>query len=256
MTASEFLPQELVQAIAEDGEALAMLHDRELTPEFMAVLREVSFPGNLGLLPRGEFAETAWNMMKHAVEQWPVTPGPGTAGMDAEMDELAAEYAAIYLTGAYGASPCESVWVDDDHLVCQESMFELREIYAAAGLETVSWRHRPDDHLVLQLLYISHAARRAEGDEDWRALAKVMDEHLLRWLPDFSNRVVSRTSQAFYGALALLTDAWCSQVRHVLSLALGEPRPTREEVEERLRPARNPVAAVPLTFMPGVAPSW
>lgn len=253
MTASEslqLLPLELVQAIAEDGEALAMLHDRELTPEFMAVLRELAFPGNLGLLPQGEFAETAWGMMKHAVAQWPETPGV------AEMDELAAEYAAIYLTGAYGASPCESVWVDDDHLVCQETMFQLREIYGAAGLETVSWRHRPDDHLVLQLLYISHAARNAGSREDWRALAKVMDEHLLRWLPDFSNRVVSRTSQAFYGALALLTDAWCSQVRNVLALALDEPRPTREEIEERLRPAQNPVAAVPLKFMPGVAPSW
>ena len=35
------------------------------------------------------------------------------------MDGLAADFAAIYLTAAYGASPSESYWLSDDHLVCQ-----------------------------------------------------------------------------------------------------------------------------------------
>jgi hypothetical protein len=30
----------------------------------------------------------------------------------------------IYLTGAFGASPCESYWLSDDHLVCQDAMFD------------------------------------------------------------------------------------------------------------------------------------
>ena len=57
--------------------------------------------------------------------------------------------------------------IDDEHLTCQRSMFELREIYAVAGLSGVDWRQRPDDHLVLQLIFIAHAARAAASRDDW-----------------------------------------------------------------------------------------
>ena len=71
-----------------------------------------------------------------------------------ELDELAADYAAIYLNNRFGASPYESVWLSDEHLACDRSMFELREIYAAAGWQVSDWRSRFDDHLVLQLQYL------------------------------------------------------------------------------------------------------
>ena len=58
------------------------------------------------------------------------------------LDDLAADYAAIYLNNSLGASPYESVWLDDDHLACQRPMFELREIYAEAGFKAVDWRSR------------------------------------------------------------------------------------------------------------------
>jgi TorA maturation chaperone TorD len=74
----------------------------------------------------------------------------------ASLDELAADYAAIYLNNSLGASPYESVWLSDDHLACAAPMFELRELYAAAGLRAADWRSRFDDHFVLQLQYLQH----------------------------------------------------------------------------------------------------
>ena len=239
------LPRELLEALAEDAEALAALHDRELTAETIAALREVGFPANLGLLPAGEHSIEAWHLMAAALEE----TDPGA------LDQLAVDYAAIYLTGAYGASPCESVWTDDDHLACQDAMFGLREIYAAAGLAAEDWRRRPDDHLVLQLLYIAHALRRSDGAEELRRLAAMMDEHLLRWLPDFAARVAARAETPFFAVLGRLTFAWGEQLRDLLAESLGEPRPTREDIESRLRP--QPRAAVaPLAYLPGAAPSW
>lgn len=243
---SGVLSRELAEALAEDAEALAALHDRELTAETIAALREVGFPANLGLLPKGERAQQAWRMMAAAL---PREADPAT------LDRLAVDYAAIYLTGAYGASPCESVWLDDDHLACQGPMFALRELYAAAGLAAVDWRKRPDDHLVLQLLYLAHALRRAEGPDALRRLAAMMDEHLLRWLPDFAARVAERCELPFYAVLAGLTFLWCEQLRDLLAERLGEPRPTHEAIEARLSPARQ-AEPVPLAYMPGVAPSW
>lgn len=239
------LPGELAQVLAEDAEAIAALHDRELTTETLAALREVGFPANLGLLPAGEQSLEAWRLMAAALEETSA----------ADLDLLAADYAAIYLTGAYGASPCESVWLDDDHLACQAPMFELRKLYAEAGLAAMDWRKRPDDHLVLQLLFIAHALRRSGGVDELRRLAAMLDEHLLRWLPDFAARVAARAETPFFAVLGRLTFAWCEQLRDLLAESLGEPRPTREEIEARIKPQRR-VEAAPLAYMPGAAPSW
>ena len=239
------LARELAEALAEDAEALAALHDRELTAETLAALREVGFPANLGLLPAGEPSLEVWRLMAAALAETHA----------ADLDLLAADYAAIYLAGAYGASPCESVWLDDDHLACQAPMFELRRLYAEAGLAAAEWRKRPDDHLVLQLLYIAHALRRAAGADDIRRLAAMLDAHLLRWLPDFAARIAARAETPFFAVLGRQTFAWVEQLRDLLAERLGEARPTREEIEARLRPQRR-VEAAPLAYMPGAAPSW
>lgn len=240
------LSRELAEALAEDAEALATLHDRELTAETIAALREVGFPSSLGLLPADERARQTWRMMAEAL------PLEVDAAM---LDRLAADYAAIYLTGAYGASPCESVWLDDDHLACQAPMFALRKLYAEAGLAAADWRKRPDDHLVLQLLYIAHVLRRGEEPDELRRLAAMMDEHLLRWLPDFAARVTERGELPFFAVLAGLTFLWCEQLRDLLAERLGEPRPTREAIEARIKPSRD-AEPVPLAYLPGAAPSW
>jgi TorA maturation chaperone TorD len=240
------LSRELAEALAEDAEALATLHDRELTAETIAALREVGFPASLGLLPADERARQTWRMMAEAL------PLEVDAGL---LDRLAVDYAAIYLTGAYGASPCESVWLDDDHLACQGPMFALRQLYAEAGLAAADWRRQPDDHLVLQLLYLAHVLRRAEEPDALRRLTAMMDEHLLRWLPDFAGRVADRCELPFFAVLAGLTLLWCEQLRHLLAECLGEPRPTHEAIEARLRPSQR-TEAVPLAYLPGAAPSW
>jgi TorA maturation chaperone TorD len=206
---------EILTALADDAEALAALHDRELTPPMLQALRQTGFPDSLGLLPTTDSAHSAWQAMAQAIADLPNSPTPQ------DMDELASEYAAIYLTSAYGASPCESAWTDDEHLNCQAAMFEWREIHAAAGLAATDWRQRPDDHLVLQLLHIAHTARKARTDEDWHRLATVFDKHVLRWLPAFATRVAAHAPSGFYAALAILTAVWAETARSAVDTGLG-----------------------------------
>ena len=213
--------------LAEDAESLAALHDKELTAALIAALQEANFPVCLGLMPVTAAAVEAWRAMAEGVASLPAHPDTGA------LDALAAEYAAIYLTGAYGASPHESVWTDDDHLTCQTAMFQWRDIHAESGLATPDWRQRPDDHLVLQLLYLAHAARRAATADAWQRLAKILDEHTLRWLPDFAARVAARSESPFYAGLAVLTAAWVDSARDLIARQLNEPRPSREDVEAR-----------------------
>jgi TorA maturation chaperone TorD len=250
------------QAMSEDAATLALLHDRELTPKVLADLKAIGFPGNFGMLPRGEKEQAVFEMMRDTVAVLPDEPDV------VYMDNLAADYASIYLTGALDLSPFESFWISDEHLLCQEAMFDMRSLYAADGLAVPDWRQRPDDHLVYQLEFLSkRLAMLADGIaahdivnaySRWRGVAVLLDYHLLRWLPDFSIRVTQRCDTEFYGALALLTDAWCEQLRDMIAVHLGEPRPSKDEVEAILRPrAPREVPPTPIHFMPGIGgPSW
>jgi TorA maturation chaperone TorD len=238
-------PAELAAVVAEDLRTLAALQDRELDAAAIRALKAVGFPGGLGLLPEGEAMRRAVDLLARAIDQLPDPPGP------AELDALAADYAAIYLTGALGASPCESVWLSEDHLTCQEPMFEIRRLYAEQGLRASDWRARPDDHLVLQLQFLARRFEDGRGAGQVRESARFLDEHLLRWIGDFAQRVASRCDTPFYAGLALLSAAYCDSLRDILARWLGEPRPSAEQIAERARP--DPPAA-PLRFVPG--PGW
>ena len=242
------LPEALAEGLAEDAETLALLQDRELNAETLSCLRHLAFPGNLALQADGE-AVKAHQLMTTAMATLPAKFDQAT------LDELAADFAAIHLNGGYGASPSESVWLSDDHLICQESMFALRRIYAAKGLAAPDWRLRPDDHLVYQLQFVGHCLRTGRSDDDWRALAVFLDEHPLRWLGDFAQRVAHRCDTAFYAALSLLTAAWVEQLRNVLAALLKEARPNRETIEARMQRTPKPADSVPLAFVPGMGPT-
>lgn len=246
------LSPEVGRALAADFASLAVLHDAELSAALIAELRQVGFPESMAMLPCDDRAGDCRSAMASALAMLPATPDTAC------LDELAADYAAIYLTAAYGASPSESYWLSDDHLVCQEAMFELRKLYRTHGLAAPNWRRRPDDHLVYQLQFLARCLELLAGDDDWRAVAGFLDFHLLRWLPDFSRRVAERCDTPFYAALMLLTDAWCRQLRELIATHLDEVPPTPEEIAATLASRRVVQAeAVPLQFFPGGAgPSW
>jgi putative dimethyl sulfoxide reductase chaperone len=249
-------------AWSDDAATLALLHDRELGPAVLASLKALGFPANLGMVPHDEQGRQVFDAMRDTLAHMPDAPDT------LYMDNLAADFAAVYLTGALDASPFESFWISDEHLLCQESMFEMRALYAAEGLRVPDWRLRPDDHLVFQLHFLARRLERVASGmatnnaqtaaEQWRSLAVFLDHHLLRWLPDFARRVSQRCDSAFYAALALVTDVWCQRLRDVIATHLGEPRPSKDEVEAILRGhATDEVQPEPIRFMPGIGgPSW
>ena len=222
----------LLGAVADDLRELARLHDAEPDRELLRALGEVEFPSNLGLRlvsPRGRDARA---LMRRALAELPDPVDEAT------LDALAADFAAIYLHGGLHASPYESAWLDDDGLVCQEPMLEVRAWYRGHGLAVENWRKRPDDHLAYELEFLAHLLAESRPPDALRAAARFADEHLLRWLPDFAERVAARCATPFFAGVALLSAAYVDELRDLLAELLGEPRPARAEVEERLRAAR------------------
>ena len=191
---------------AEDLAALAWFHEAERSPALIAALHEGGFPGGLGVLPADAPALLRFAAAVADVAGVRPDDAPGLA------DELAADFAAIYLTHALRASPCESVWRDEDHLMLQGSVFDVRARYQAHGVVARNWRLLPDDHLSNELAFVAHLLGCAQAD----AAAHFLDAHLLVWLPDFAERVASRAATRFYATLADVTLAAVRAVRERL----------------------------------------
>jgi len=233
---------------AEDLQLLAILHDREPDARLLQQLKHAHFPKALGLNLESESGLQALDLMHKAIQTLP------EAIPTRLLNELAADYASIYLNHNIHASPEESVWLDEDNLICQDSMFQVRSWFEKHNLEISNWRTRPDDHLVYQLQFIAHLLSENDDIETLEEAATFMDEHLLRWLGDFGRRVSQRCDTPYFAGVAALTAAYCEELRDLLAEILQQPRPSKEEIEERMQPAQQS-EPVPVKFIPGIGPA-
>jgi TorA maturation chaperone TorD len=235
--------------VSADLMMLARLQDLELDATGLRQLQDKQFPHSLALQLENPVADEAIQLLAAALVEI------GSEPQDQVLDELSADFANIYLINQYSASPCESVWIDEDGLTMQEPMFQIRKWYQRYRLEVPDWRQRTDDHLVFQLQFIASLVE--QGDEtSLRDVCRFMDEHILRWIDDFSRRVASRAITPFYAGLAILTATYLDEIREILGLVLGEPRPSEEDIEQRMKPITQVEVPVPEAFVPGVSPSW
>jgi TorA maturation chaperone TorD len=237
------------KAIAEDLRLLAFLHDREPELETVRKLRGHSFQDWLGLTLGSKGARECIEVFDRALEALPRDPDRTV------LDNLAADYADIYFTYRYRASPTESVWLDDDGLERQSTMFQVRDWYRRYGLVVHDRLGRPDDHLVLQLSFLAELFGRADGGGTLKDAARFMDAHLLRWVGQFCGRVASRCAAPFFAGLALATAAYLEEIRIFLTEATGEPR--RDPAACSPPDAGNePGASEEPAYVPGTAPGW
>lgn len=255
--APDVLLTELCRAIAQDLSQLAVLHNRELDATCIDDLQQADFPVGLGLCLQSDLACEAASVLTAALLDIGRDPG------EAAVDDLAADYADIYLNYTLQTSPFESVWLDEESLAMQQPMFQVRDWYRRYDIAAGDWRTRADDFLGYQLAFLAYllgSCTEVPDDESaanvLRDTAAFMDEHLLRWLAGFAQRIAHRCATPFYAGLAMLTAAYVEELRELLVEILAEPRPEPELIEERMRPKISVTVEPPAPYVPGVAPSW
>lgn len=239
---------EMCRAVAGDLSLMSKLHDVEPDEGFLLLLCKDGFSKSLGLRLKSDKGLKSLDFFDQTLKSLPEQLASET------MDELAADYASIYLNYGIKASPEESVWIDEENLACQNSMFQVRNCYERHGLGVENWRKRPDDHLVLELQFLQFLFETGSALEAMREAAQFMDEHLLRWLMQFANRVSARCDTPYFAGAALITAYYCEELRDLLAAILNEPRPTTEEIDERMQPMQ-PVEEVPQQYVPGIGPA-
>lgn len=230
---------------------LIRFHDREADQALITDLWASGYADLLALAVEGPEAEAAVRGFHQVLAGFPRPVPP------ALLDDLAADYADAYLNHGFRASPCESVWMTEDHLERQEPMFLVRDWYQHYGLNVPDWRLRPDDHLVHELQFVAHLLRLG-SDGTLTDAAVFLDRHLLPWVPDFCARIATRARHPFQAAIALVTRAVLDALRADLACVTGRAPailPHAWALQE-IRAARQEEADEERPFQPGAAESW
>lgn len=106
------------------------------------------------------------------------------------------------------ACPYESVYLNEEHLTFGSQTLAVRRWYHRYGLRAPAEGREPDDHIGLELGFVSHlclqALRAAEDNDDEMlsehcgALGEFLDDHLLRWGNTCLEHVAAQASTSFY----------------------------------------------------------
>jgi TorA maturation chaperone TorD len=175
--------------------------------------------------------------------------------MDEVLEELACDYAGIYLTHQCGVSPCESPWLDEDHLERQQPMFDVRDWYHHHGMQAKDWRKRPDDHLATQLVFVAHLMRSPQVPLS--EAAHFLDEHLLKWLGSFAQKVAPRCATPFYAGLTMLSAAYLEELRDMIEALTGLDRPLPQEQKQQGETVEIGEEGLDITMPPDTGgPGW
>ena len=237
------------EAVGDDLRLIASLHDREIDAVGIAQLRAIEFPSGLGLNLSKPAGKQAQMEMTNVLAELPDKLD------QAMIDELAVDFAAIYLTHRYRAAPTESVWLDKDHLERQQPMFQARAAYRRRGLKVIDWHKRSEDHLVTQLHFLAHLIGECDDEVALAEAGTFLDQHLLRWIGEFARTVAERCSARFYGTLSLLTAAYLDDLRDVLAQLLDQPRPEIKALEYIAAPT-NEAEQLSSPVAPIAGPGW
>lgn len=121
------------------------------------------------------------------------------------------------------ACPYESVYLSDEHLTFEQQTLGVRTFYNRFGVEAPSIGKEPDDHIGLELSFISHlcvlgldAIEASDADAETAMIASIgdfLEQHLLLWVDDCLDRVVEHATTDFYRGLGHLTRGTVRQLQ-------------------------------------------
>jgi TorA maturation chaperone TorD len=128
------------------------------------------------------------------------------------------------------APPWESVHFGDDRLLFQQRTLRVRAWYQRFGLEAERIHQEPDDHIGLELLFLSHLAKlgiQALSDQDNARFEELLEaqrefvrDHLGAWALTWCGLVEQHAKTDFYKGLAFLTRGAVFALAEMLEIKL------------------------------------
>ncbi|MCB0044682.1 MAG: molecular chaperone TorD family protein [Caldilineaceae bacterium] len=153
-----------------------------------------------------------------------------------EADQLPAlqhDFARLFVgPDRLAAPPWESVYLSQDGLLFEAQTLAVRDFYRRFDLRAPNFKHEPDDHIGLELAFMAHLntlGLAAVGENNSLALENSLDaqrdfleEHLLRWAPQFCQDVIAQANTPFFRGTAHLTLGALESAAQAAGATVGE----------------------------------
>ena len=138
------------------------------------------------------------------------------------IEDLAVEYARLFLGPDKHISPHESVHHERDGgdwgALWGKSTVEVKKFIESAGLEYISEYSGMPDHISVELEFMQQATSREaqawESNDSEGALyclkmeKKFLDDHIMKWVPLFCDKIINAAELEFYREIAKLTKSF------------------------------------------------
>jgi TorA maturation chaperone TorD len=181
---------------------LAAIYRREMTSD---LLKQIKNPSLLGVLSNLGIKLNNGSLKKPENEL---------------LEELAVEYARLFLGPGKHISPHESVHHKREDgqwgQLWGSSTAEVKKIIESAGLSYQSEYTGLPDHISVELEFMQQVTLAEEkawedGDKNLALSClenekKFIEEHLAEWIPDFCDKVINQAESPFYRVMAELTQ--------------------------------------------------
>ena len=149
--------------------------------------------------------------------------------------ELKLDYTRLFIgVDRVLAPPWESVHLNNEHLLFQEQTLQVRSWYSQFGWEVIQRKKEPDDHIAVELNFLSRLAQlglqalevkdRAAFEKTLEAQRRFMSEHLLKWVFLWRQQVIQHSQTKFFKGVALLTTGVIQEFAQILRPVVGETK--------------------------------
>jgi putative dimethyl sulfoxide reductase chaperone len=105
----------------------------------------------------------------------------------------------------------ESVYLGREHLLFEEQTLQVRKCYQQHGLHFINENNEPEDHIVIELEFMSYLTQEVFESEDDAYTKKLIEdqihflsEHLGKWAPKFCEKLIKSTDSSLFQSVALL----------------------------------------------------
>jgi TorA maturation chaperone TorD len=135
------------------------------------------------------------------------------------------DYLTLFIgTGNPLAPPFESVYRSKDHLMFDKQTTEVREFYEQYGWESKFKGKVPDDHLGIELLFLTLMIEKYLEFDDIvcakemkNEIRRFMNEHILSWVPRWNEHVQEHSKTLGYKGIGTLIYACIEDLYGIFS---------------------------------------
>ncbi len=120
------------------------------------------------------------------------------------IEGIEVDFATMFIVPGNGLQPFESLYnraPDEEPSLWGKATKDVAGFYRAYGVHIDESTGILPDHISVELGFMGHLIER----EDNNAQRRFLEEHLLKWIPEFCDRVYSKANTDFYKGVSKLT---------------------------------------------------